>query len=233
MLEMEIIETHPGTEIEPDWCVIWLHGLGADGHDFVPIVPELGLSTSPSVRFIFPHAPMQAVTINGGYVMRAWYDIVAADLRARQDAKGTRQSRQEIEAIIDQQIALGIESKHIVLAGFSQGGAIALYTGLRYPKPLAGIMALSTYLPLAASTEAEIHTANRQIPIFMAHGQFDNVVPLEAGVVSRRQLEQLGYPLQWQEYPMQHSVCPEEIADIGKWLRSLMQTEAHNLSAKT
>lgn len=224
MLEMEIIETRSEPETEPTWCVIWLHGLGADGHDFVPIVPELRLPDNVPVRFIFPHAPMQAVTINGGYMMRAWYDVVAADLRVRQDAEGTRRSQQDIIDIIEQQIALGIDSTHIVLAGFSQGGAIALFTGLRYPKPLAGIMALSTYLPLASTTETEINPANRQIPIFMAHGQFDNVVQLDAGVMSRRQLEQLGYQVQWQEYPMQHSVCNEEIVDISNWLQSIFQT---------
>ena len=219
MLEMEIIEPRIDANAQSTWCVIWLHGLGADGHDFVPIVPELHLPESVPVRFIFPHAPMQPVTINGGYVMRAWYDIVEQDLRERQDAAGTQQSQQYIIEIIEQQLALGIDSSHIILAGFSQGGAIALYTGLRFAKPLGGIMALSTYLPLAATTEAEIHAVNRKIPIFMAHGLFDTVVPLKAGVMSRRHLEQLGYRVQWQEYPMQHSVCVEEIADISAWLQ--------------
>ena len=218
MLEMVIIETHPN----PDSCVIWLHGLGADGHDFSPIVPELNLSESLKVRFLFPHAPMQPVTINNGYVMRAWYDIVAPDLRARQDAEGINRSQQAIESIIKQQLASGMLPQHIVLAGFSQGGAIALHTGLRYGQSLAGIMALSTYLPLRDTVAAEVSAENRQIPIFMAHGNYDQVVPIDAAVTSRRHLTEMGYEVEWYEYPMEHSVSAEEISEIGKWLGKVL-----------
>lgn len=219
MLEYEQIDTGEN----PDACVIWLHGLGADGFDFVPIVPELKLPDSLRVRFIFPHAPEQPVTINNGYVLRAWYDIVAQDLRARQDESGTRQSQQALIELIEQQTGNGIRADRIILAGFSQGGAIALYTTLRYPATLAGVMALSTYLPLAESTADEAHDSNAATPVFMAHGLLDQVIPVEAAMLSRRQLESLGNPVQWQDYTMEHSLCPEEIRHISLWIQQRLQ----------
>ncbi len=196
--------------------VIWMHGLGADGHDFEPIVDELDLPSRP-VRFIFPHAPRRPVTINGGMLMRAWYDISDAAIR-REDASGVRQSQAIVEQLIAGEVARGVASTDIVLAGFSQGGAIALQTALRHPARLAGVMALSTYLPLADMLAAEASAANRDLPIFMAHGKHDPVVvPARAGS-SRDTLQGLGYAVQWQEYPMPHAVCPQEIVDISRWL---------------
>ena len=217
-LEREVVETGPA----PERCVIWLHGLGADGFDFVPLVPELHLPAAPPVRFVFPHAPHQPVTVNGGYVMRAWYDIVAPDLRARQDAEGIKRSQQALIALIQEQIDQGIAAKHIVLAGFSQGGAVALYTALRYAEPLAGVLALSTYLPLADTSAAELQAGNVGVPIFMAHGDADPIVPLDAAVQSRRWLQELGLNVEWHEYAMQHSVCHEEIGHIGQWLQQVL-----------
>ena len=209
-----------GGQGEPDACVIWLHGLGAAGHDFEPIVPELRLPPELSIRFIFPHAPMMPVTINNGYVMRAWYDILAMDISSAQDEAGIRASQAVVEGLIEQQIAAGIASERIVLAGFSQGGAIILQAGLRFERPLAGLMALSTYLPLAQTLEAERSEANRQVPIFMAHGDSDPVVRPELAYRSRSRLEQQGYPLEWHEYRgMEHSVNLEEIHDISRWLQ--------------
>jgi phospholipase/carboxylesterase len=216
MLETEIFET----DSIPDACVIWLHGLGADGHDFAPIVPELNLPAETRIRFLFPHAPMQAVTINGGYVMRAWYDILAPNITAEQDANGIKASQQQLEELIADQVLQGIRPERIILAGFSQGGAIALYTGLRHLNRLAGIMALSTYLPLMDTTEEDAASNNQDIDIFMAHGIHDAVVPLDAAVISRRKLQQLGYPIQWHEYPMEHSLCADEIVDISQWLQT-------------
>jgi len=205
---------------QPDACVIWLHGLGADGHDFEPIVPELRLPSTLSIRFIFPHAPMMPVTINNGYVMRAWYDILAMDIGSDQDEAGIRASQQSLERLIEAQITEGIKSERIVLAGFSQGGAIILQTGLRFNKPLAGLMALSTYLPLATSLQAEHSECNRATPIFMGHGDSDPVVRPELAYRSRSRLEQQGYTLEWHEYPgMEHSVCMEEIGHISQWLQ--------------
>jgi phospholipase/carboxylesterase len=196
--------------------VIWMHGLGADGHDFEPIVDELDLPSRP-VRFIFPHAPRRPVTINGGMLMRAWYDISDAAIR-REDASGVRQSQAIVEQLIAGEVARGVASTDIVLAGFSQGGAIALQTALRHPARLAGVMALSTYLPLADTLAAEASAANRDLPIFMAHGKHDPVVvPARAGS-SRDTLQGLGYAVQWQEYTMPHAVCPQEIVDISRWL---------------
>ncbi len=204
-------------------CVIWLHGLGADGHDFEPIVPELKLPNALSVRFIFPHAPMIPVTINNGYVMRAWYDIKAMDIGSEQDEAGIRESQSYVQDLVNQQIAQGIDSKRIVLAGFSQGGAIALQTGLRLDKALAGVMALSSYLPLADSLALEKTEQNAEVPIFMAHGDSDPVVSPELAYLSRARLEQQGYHPQWQEYPgMQHSVCAEEIGHISAWLQQVL-----------
>jgi phospholipase/carboxylesterase len=212
--------------IEPpepaDASVIWLHGLGADGHDFEPIVPHLGEHNTRHIRFVFPHAPQIPVTINGGYVMRAWYDIVDVDLRRRADEKGVRGSEQILRDYVAEERARGIGPNRIVVAGFSQGGAIALHTGLRYPKPLAGILALSAYLPLPEATAAERHASNARIPIFLAHGRQDPVIPFQAGENSRAQLESFAYDVEWHSYPMPHAVCPEEILDIAVWLSAVL-----------
>lgn len=200
-------------------CVIWLHGLGADGHDFEPIIPELPEEVIKTTRFIFPHAPRRPISINGGMMMRGWYDIIEMDLTAKQDVVGTVHSQQIVNEYIEKQISEGIESKKIILAGFSQGGAIVLYTGLRYPKPLGGILALSTYLPLADKTADEIDKANRSVEIFMGHGEFDPVIPVKHGEKSCAYLQELGYHVEWHSYPMQHSVSATEIADLGHWLK--------------
>jgi phospholipase/carboxylesterase len=204
------------TARNPAASVIWLHGLGADGNDFAPIVPGLQLPGT-AIRFVFPHAPVQPVTINGGMRMRAWYDISDGAIR-REDEKGVRASQALIEALIAREKERGTAASRLVLAGFSQGGAIALHTGLRHAERIAGIMALSTYLPLAEKFPAEADAVNRDAPIFMAHGSYDPVIPLARAAQSRGLLESLGYSLEWREYPMPHSVCPEEIADIGAWL---------------
>lgn len=201
--------------------VILLHGLGADGHDFAPIVAELGLPAHHGLRFVFPHAPEQAVTINGGMVMPAWYDIAEVDITARQDEVGIRASATQLVDLIDHERARGIDPARIVVAGFSQGGAIALHAGLRYPHTLAGVLALSTYLPLADCLTAEASAANRRVPIFMGHGLYDPVVPFVHGARSCRVLEDLGYPARLHGYRMEHSVCAEEIGDIAVWLRSV------------
>ncbi|MBL6999418.1 MAG: prolyl oligopeptidase family serine peptidase [Gammaproteobacteria bacterium] len=215
-----IIESGKG---EADCCVIWLHGLGADGHDFESIVPELRLPTSLKVKFIFPHAPMIPVTINNGFIMRAWYDIVSMDIGSAPDEAGIRSSQQWLEELIRHQIAEGFASQKIVLAGFSQGGAIILQTGLRFSLPLAGLMALSTYLPLAESLELEKSDANQKVPIFMAHGDSDPVVRPELAYRSRSKLEQQGYTLDWQEYRgMQHGLCMQEIEHISEWLQRVL-----------
>ncbi len=202
-----------------DACVIWLHGLGADGHDFEPIVPELRLDPGLAVRFVFPHAPMMPVTINQGFVMRAWYDIRTADIGAEPDEKGIRASADLVNKMISEQISKGIDPKRIVLAGFSQGGAIALQAGLRYPQQLGGILALSTYLPLAPTLGTERTDANKNTGIFMAHGSADPVIPVALANASRDVLSALGYKVEWHEYQgMQHSVSEQEIAHIGEWL---------------
>jgi len=201
---------------QPRHSIIWMHGLGADGQDFVPIVDELSLPVA--VRFIFPHAPQRPVTINGGYVMRAWYDIAGPAIDAQQDAAGIRTSQAQIEALIAQEVARGIASDHIFLAGFSQGGAIALHTALRQPVPLAGVLALSCYLPLADITPDEILPGTKATPVFMAHGRSDPVVPFSSGAASRAALIKLGYTVEWHEYAMQHSVCEQELRDIEAWL---------------
>lgn len=200
-------------------CVIWMHGLGADGNDFVPMVPELGLPRDHGIRFVFPNAPTMAVTINGGYVMRAWYDIASAELDKRADEAGVRRSQAAITELIDEQIAQGVASNRIVLAGFSQGGVIALQTGLRYPQKLGGIMALSTYLACAESLGAEASTSNRTLPIFMAHGSTDPVISIALAKLSKGRLETHGYQIKWHEYAMPHSVCAEEIDDIAAFLK--------------
>jgi phospholipase/carboxylesterase len=197
--------------------VIWLHGLGADGNDFAPIVPELVSPDWPSLRFVFPHAPVRPVTVNGGMPMRAWYDILGFDLISRQDEAGIRASIAAVEALIAREHERGVPSERIVLAGFSQGGAIALAAGLRHAQRLAGIVALSTYLPLADSLADERSAANAATPIFWGHGTMDPVVILQRGLDSRTALEALGYAIDWHTYPMPHSVCAEEIADLRAW----------------
>jgi phospholipase/carboxylesterase len=221
--QLETIEIETG--VNPTAAVIWMHGLGADGNDFVPVVGELGLDRGPAVRFVFPHAPMRPVTINNGYVMRAWYDVLFGDLEGtsrKADEQGVRDSEVQIGALIERETKRGIPAGSIVLAGFSQGGAIALQTGLRYREKLAGIMALSTYLPLAAVLPQEASPANRTTSIFMAHGVYDPVVAYMMGSTSRVTLAGLGYNVEWHEYPMQHSVCIEEVRDIGDWLRRVL-----------
>ncbi|TAG80049.1 MAG: carboxylesterase [Betaproteobacteria bacterium] len=205
-----------------DACVIWMHGLGADGNDFVPIIPELGLPDSHRIRFVFPNAPTMPVTINGGYVMRAWYDIVGANLEDRADEAGVRRSQAQINELIADQRAKGIASERIVLAGFSQGGVIALQTGLRYPEKLGGIMALSTYLACANTLGTESTLANKDIPLFYAHGSVDPVIPLALAKQSKARLETHGYKVQWHEYGMPHSVCAEEVDDIAAFLKHVL-----------
>ncbi|MBE0626882.1 MAG: alpha/beta hydrolase [Burkholderiales bacterium] len=214
-LETLEIETAPN----PGASIIWLHGLGADGNDFAPLADEIELPLA--VRYIFPHAPMMPVSINGGYVMRAWYDISDAAIR-REDEDGVRDSQQRVEALLAREKSRGVGANRIVLAGFSQGGAIALQTGLRHAERLAGIMALSTYVPLAEKLAAEASPANREVSIFMAHGTADPMIAFARARESRDLLLQQGYTLEWHEYRMQHAVCPQEIADIGSWLRRVL-----------
>ena len=220
---LEAIEIETGAN--PSRCVIVMHGLGADGNDFVPIVQELDLANVPATRFLFPHAPMRPVSINNGFVMRAWYDVKWGDLEGsskRADEKGVRGSQAAIGQLIDREVGRGIETKHIVLAGFSQGGAVALQAGLRHPQKLAGVMALSTYLPLGESFAQEATAENRKTPIFIAHGIHDSVVPYAMGRQSRDVLVKAGYDVEWHEYPMQHSVAIEEIGHIGAWMRRVL-----------
>ena len=219
-MSLELIELETGPT--PTGTVIWLHGLGADGHDFEPIVPELVHSGERALRLVFPHAPVRPVTLNGGFAMRAWYDIIAIDRRAPQDEAGIRSSQAAIVALIKRENDRGIASERIVLAGFSQGGAVAVYTGVRYPQKLAGMMGLSCYMLRASSFATERVAANQSTPIFLAHGSQDPIVDPRLGEESRRLLEAAGYPVQWHTYPMPHSVCPEEVADIGAWLRRVL-----------
>jgi len=218
--QLEAIEIE--TTASPTASIVWMHGLGADGHDFVDIVPELSLPARPGVRFVFPHAPMRPVTINGGYVMRAWYDIRDDGGVRREDPAGVRASQKSIEALIEREKARGVPSRAIVLAGFSQGGAMALHTSLRQGERLAGVMALSCSLPLADALAAEVGPANRDVPIFMAHGTHDPMIPMARAVRAREILTGLGYRLEWHEYPMPHSVCLEEIRDISAWLTTVL-----------
>jgi phospholipase/carboxylesterase len=217
---LKILETEDAVTLEPGAkaaaAVIWLHGLGADGHDFVPIVQELGLPADLPVRFVFPHAPVRPVSINNGMRMRAWYDI-SPDMR-RQDEAGIRESARRVEGTLQRELDAGIASDRIVLAGFSQGGAITLHVGLRSPRRLAGLLALSTYLPLPEAFAVEARPERRDTPILMCHGQHDPMLPLALGAWSRDTLTQAGFDVAWREYPMQHQVCMEEIADIGAWL---------------
>jgi len=215
-MNLEKIEI--STSDTPDASIIWLHGLGADGHDFEAIIPELNLPDSLAVRFIFPHAPYRPITLNNGYVMRGWYDIANLEFGSKEDMQGIKESSAQIINLIEQEQSRGIESNRIIIAGFSQGGAIALHTGLRYKKPLAGIMALSTYLPLASTLEKEQQFENKDTSIFMAHGLQDDILKFEFGVQSRILLVQNNYSIDWHDYPMAHSICIEEISHIREWL---------------
>ena len=215
---LDAIEIETGKN--PTASVIWLHGLGADGNDFAPIVPELRLPKA-GIRFVFPHAPVRPVTINAGMRMRAWYDI-ADGANRREDERGVRASQVLIEALIAREKERGTKAGRLVLAGFSQGGAIALHAGLRDPERIAGIMALSAYVPVGEKLSAERSTANRDVPIFMGHGSDDPIIPLVRAEQSRNLLKSLGYPVEWHEYGMPHSVCPEELTDIGTWLRKVL-----------
>ena len=213
----------PCVELEPpgraDSAVIWLHGLGADGHDFEPVVPYLGLGKDPGVRFVFPHAPKRAVTINMGLIMRAWYDIRGTRLEEDYDENGVRESARQIHALIARENGRGVPYGRIVLAGFSQGGAMALHVGLRHPERLAGIVALSSYVARGESLEADVSAANRGLQIFQAHGAEDQVVPLRYGLEARDRLLALGYDVLWRTYPVGHEVDPQEIQDTGAWLK--------------
>lgn len=213
------IETGPN----PTHSVVWLHGLGADGNDFAPIVPELRLPASLAVRFVFPHAPVQPVTINGGMAMRSWYDILVPNLVRIEDEKGIRQSEQAVHALIQREVERGVPTEKIVLAGFSQGCAMTLHTGLRAPYKLAGLMGLSGYLPLLDMADQDQHPANAKTPVMLAHGIYDPVVTLERAQASLEKLQSLGFQVQWHTYPMQHSVCPEEIADISAFLTNVLR----------
>ena len=225
MSDAPLLETLEGeTGANPVATVIVLHGLGADGSDFVPVCEALDLSAVGPLRFVFPHAPVRPVTINGGYRMRAWYDILGTDLQRREDDAGLRESQRAIAALIDRERDRGIAARRIVLAGFSQGCAMTLMTGLRYPERLAGLAGMSGYLPLAASTAAERSEANRDLPIFLAHGSADPVVAIERGSASRDALVALGHAVEWHDYPMEHSVCPQEIADLNRWLLKVLAT---------
>ena len=206
------------TADDPDASVIWLHGLGADGHDFEPVVPQLALTPGSRIRFVFPHAPYRPVTLNGGYVMRAWYDIYSLERGARQDREGLEEARHALDTLIRREIERGIPASRIVLMGFSQGGAVALHAGLRRDDPVAGIGALSTYLPLHHLLAEERHPNSHDTPIFMAHGLYDPVVTHDIAISSRDHLLELGYHVEWHEYPMEHSLCPQEIDDIARWL---------------
>jgi len=213
---LEGVEINPPGD--PRACIIWLHGLGADGHDFEPLIPQLGIVEELGARVVLPHAPLRPVTINGGMVMRAWYDIKAADFSRGEDSHGIRQSEQQLRALMQREVDNGIPAARIVLAGFSQGGAIVLHSGLRYPQRLAGILALSAYLPLADTLASEAALANSKLPVMMAHGRQDPVVPVMLALQSRERLQRLGYGVDWHSYPMQHALCPQEIGDIRDWL---------------
>jgi len=222
MPSLQTIEVATGSD--PAGSVIWMHGLGADGWDFVPIVRELPLPDELQLRFVFPHAPMRPVTINNGVVMRAWYDITQGDMGRAPDERGIRESQAAVEALIAREKERGVAASRIVLAGFSQGGAIALQTGLRHAERLGGIVALSTYLPLAESLDAEGSGANKSTPIFMAHGTEDPLIPVQLADDSRRNLELRGYAVQWLTYPMPHSVCAEEVEELGGFLARVFST---------
>ena len=218
---LDCIEINPSDK--PAATIIWLHGLGADGHDFEAIVPELRLPDSIPVRFVFPHAPERSVTINAGMIMRAWFDLIDLDLGANSaDKEQFLESVEMLEALIENEMRFGLDSDRIVLAGFSQGGAVALHTGLHYPKRLAGILAMSMHLPTLRDRSAALSPVNREVPIMMAHGQMDPVIPLAKAIATRQELTRLGYAVSWHEYPIQHSVCAEEVADIRAWLMGVL-----------
>ena len=219
----ETVEVESGEN--PSGSVIWLHGLGADGHDFEPLVPELRLTDKVDLRFVFPHAPVRPVTINGGMSMRSWYDIFTLDRGGPQDETGIRESGKQLEMLIEREQSRGIPCERIVLAGFSQGGAIATYTALRHTERLGGLMALSTYLPLqdkfAAEVAANESSQTRTLPVFMAHGSFDPMLPMALGEHSRDTLSAAGFDIDWHDYPMAHAVCAEEVVDIRNWLLAI------------
>lgn len=219
LLDSIVIDTAPNPQVS----VIWMHGLGDSGEGWAPIVNELDLQGLPGIRFIFPHANQMPVTINGGYVMRSWYDIVHTDLGRQEDEKGLRESQILVEALIEREIARGVPAHRIVLGGFSQGCAMTLQAGLRYSQKLAGLMCLSGYVPLADKVAAERHPANQETPIFMVHGTMDPVIPFGRATASRDLLAQLGYKIEWHEYPMQHSACAEEVRDVSAWLKKVLQ----------
>lgn len=221
---LESVDIESGRDI--GGSVIWMHGLGADGHDFEPIVPHLGLPQGAGLRFVFPHAPRRPVTVNGGFVMRAWYDIRGMEIDQKQDAEGIRDSERDIHQLVRREVERGVPAERIVLAGFSQGGVMALHTGLRYPERLAGILALSCYLPLAESVSSERHAVNAQIPVFFAHGRHDQVIPMALGHAGYQQLKALGYPVTWQEFPIAHEINFAEIQAIGHWLGTVFTDPA-------
>jgi phospholipase/carboxylesterase len=217
---LEAVEVQTGAA--PEAAIVWMHGLGADGHDFEPIVPELELPAVPAVRFVFPHAPVRPVTINGGVPMRAWYDVRDDRGVRREDEAGVRASERAIAALLARERDRGVPPGRTVLAGFSQGGAMALHSGLRFPERLAGILALSCFLPLADRLADEASAANRDVPIFLAHGRADPLIPLARAQQARDLLLALGYRVEWREYPIPHAVSPPEIADIARWLRGVL-----------
>ena len=216
-MALDTVEHETGAQ--PSWSVLWLHGLGADGHDFAPIVPELVRREWPALRFVFPHAPVRPVTINGGMRMRAWYDIRDLDLAHRADLEGVAASVAEVEALVAREEARGVPPERLLLAGFSQGGAVTLAAGLARTRPLAGLVALSTYLPMGLDqARASLQPAAASQPLFMGHGVFDPVVPAAGGEAAARAFREFGFEVQWRRYPMQHSVCAEEIRDLGDWM---------------
>lgn len=219
-MSREAVEVETGAN--PTAAVIWLHGLGADGHDFEPIVPELVRPGERALRFVFPHAPIRPVTLNNGFAMRAWYDIVSLERRGPEDEAGIRASQATVEALIRRENARGIPAARIVLAGFSQGGSLALFAGLRYGEKLAGMLGLSCYLLLAGRLAAERAVENQSTPIFLAHGLQDPIVASALGEQARASLETAGYPVEWHTYTMPHSLCPQEVADIALWLRRVL-----------
>ena len=221
-MSLQTIEVETGPN--PTATILLMHGLGADGNDFVSFCDELKLSAVGPVRFVFPNAPVMPVTINGGYRMPAWYDIAGADLTSREDEAGLRKSQLAIDLLIEREKARGVPANRIVVAGFSQGCAMALMTGLRHKERLAGIVGMSGYLPLAAITAAEVHAANAGLPVFMAHGVHDPVVPLAGGAASRDALKRMGYDVEWHQYPMEHSVCAQEVSDLNRWLLDVLAT---------
>jgi len=218
--------TLPAIEVltgeNPTATIIWLHGLGADGHDFEPIVPQLGIPDDLNIRFVFPHAPSIPVSINNGFIMPAWYDIKHTDIGYQQDEAGIRESARQIQLLIEREELRGVSSDRIILAGFSQGGAMALHVGMRQGEALAGVLALSCYLPIAEKIESELFEESKSTPIFMAHGVNDPVVPYALGDNSHRKLQELGFSVDWHSYPMEHSVCPEEIVKTGRWITSIL-----------